>query len=218
MWDVVGEGVKKTKVVEHLVELRNAAAVAGVPVFYSPHHFSDYEFATWKRMNVIDKHMFDRRMSRGPGWGADVHPDLAPDESTFILSPHIARSGFWGVDISIQFRQRDIETIVIAGASASLCMTSNLRHAEARDYEVLMVKDATTGPANEEVQAAVANHGLAATEVVTTDEITDRWVRSYCHPGEVKVRSNERATRGAPRSIGLRLSTSAVRLEEFRRS
>ena len=38
MWDVVGEGVKKTKVVDHLVELRNAAAVVGVPVFYSPHH------------------------------------------------------------------------------------------------------------------------------------------------------------------------------------
>ena len=28
MWDVVGEGVKKTKVVEHLVELRNAATTA----------------------------------------------------------------------------------------------------------------------------------------------------------------------------------------------
>ena len=174
MWDVVGDGVKKTKVVEHLVELRHAATVTGVPVFYSPHHFSDYEFATWKRMNVIDKFTVDQRMSRGPGWGSDFHPHLAPDESTFILSPHIARSGFWGVDISIQFRQRDIETIVIAGTSASLCMTSNLRHAEARGYEVLMVKDATTGPANEEIQAAVAHHGLAATKVITTDEITSR--------------------------------------------
>ena len=147
-----------------------------------------------------------------------MSPGWRPIGGQFTRGQQYGCGGDWGVEISSQFRQRAIETIVIAGASAGLCMTSNLRHAEARDYEVLMVKDATTGPANEEVQAAVANHGLAATEVVTTDEITDRWVRSYCHPGEVKVRSNERATRGAPRSIGRRLPTSAVRLEEFRRS
>ncbi len=174
MWDMVGEGVKNRKVVEHLVELRNAARMANVPIFYSPHRFSDYELATWKRLNVIDKLMFDRRTSRKPGWGADFHPCLVPDESTFILSAHKAGSGFWGVDISIQFSQRGIETIILAGTSANLCMTSNLRHAEARDYEVLLVKDATTGPANQEIQAALARYGRNADEVVTTDEITNR--------------------------------------------
>lgn len=174
MWNVVGEGLKNRKVVEHLVALRNEARMAGIPVFYSPHRFSDYELATWKRMNVVDKLIFDRRMSRKPGWGAEFHPCLVPEEETFILSPHKARSGFWGVDISIQFRQRGIETIILAGASASLCMTSNLRHAEARGSEVLLVKDATTCPANEEIQAAVAKYGLVANQVVTTNEITNR--------------------------------------------
>ena len=174
MWNVVGEGLKNRKVVEHLVALRNEARMAGIPVFYSPHRFSDYELATWKRMNVVDKLIFDRRMSRKPGWGAEFHPCLVPEEETFILSPHKARSGFWGVDISIQFRQRGIETIILAGASASLCMTSNLRHAEARGYEVLLVKDVTTCPANEEIQAAVAKYGLVANQVVTTNQITNR--------------------------------------------
>ncbi len=174
MWDVVGERVKNTRVVAHLVELRNAANSADVPIFYSPHYYSDHEFALWRRRNVIDKLTFDRRKIRRPGWGADFHPDLAPDQRTLILSPHKSCSGFWEVDISIQFRQRGIETIVLAGASANLCMERHLRHAEDRGYVVLTVKDAATGPCAEEANAAMVNCSLTASQVVTTDQITSR--------------------------------------------
>ena len=175
MWDVVGERVKNTRVVAHLVELRNSANSADVPIFYSPHYYSDHEFANWRRRNVIDELTFDRRKIRRPGWGAYFHPDLVPEQRTFILSPHKSRSGFWGVDISIQFRQRCIETIILAGMSANLCVESHMRHAEERGYKVLIVKDATIFHGAEETQAPMVNNGLIANEVVTTDEITNRW-------------------------------------------
>ena len=173
-WGMVGEGVKNTKVVEHLVELRKAANAAGVPIFYCPHYYSDNEFATWKHLNPIDKLMFDGKMFRKPGWGSDFHPDLAPDESTFVLSPHKGLSGFWAADITIQFRQRGIDTIILAGMAANLCVESHLRDAGENGFEVLVVKDATTGPGPEATQAAMVNYGLIANEVVTTDEITER--------------------------------------------
>ena len=173
-WELVGEGVTNTKVVEHLVELRQAANSAGVPVFYCPHYYSDNEFATWKHLNPIDKLMFDGKMFRRPGSGADFHPDLEPDENTFILSPHKGLSGFWAADISIQFRQRDIDTIILAGMSANLCVESHLRDAGENGFEVLVVKDATVGPGPEATQAAYVNYGFIANEVVTTDEIAKR--------------------------------------------
>jgi biuret amidohydrolase len=174
VWDLVGDGVKDTKVVEHLVALRNAAGQAGVPVFYCPHYYNDNEFATWKHPNPIDQLMFNRKMFRAPGWGSDFHPDLVPDENTFVLAPHKALSGFWTSDIVIQFRQRDIDTIILAGMSANLCVESHLRDAEENGFEVLVVKDATTGPGPEATQAAMVNYGLIANEVVTTEEITGR--------------------------------------------
>jgi nicotinamidase-related amidase len=173
-WDLVGEGVKNTKVVEHLVQLREAAKEAGMTVFYCPHYYTDNEFATWKHLNPIDKLMFDRKMFRKPGWGADFHPALAPDENTIVLSPHKVLSGFWASDIAIQFRQRGIDTIILAGMSANLCVESHLRDAEENGFEVLVVKDATTGPGPEATQAAMVNYSLIANEVVTTDEITGR--------------------------------------------
>jgi nicotinamidase-related amidase len=173
-WPLVGDGVKNTKVVEHLVDLRSAAKKAGVPVFYCPHYYNDNEFATWKHLNPIDKMMFDGKMFHSGTWGAEFHPDLVPDDNTFVLAPHKALSGFWAGDIAIQLRQRNIDTIVLAGMSANLCVESNLRDAVENGFEVLVVKDATTGPGPEATQAAMVNYGLIANEVVTTDEITQR--------------------------------------------
>jgi nicotinamidase-related amidase len=173
-WPLVGDGVKNTKVVEHLVDLRSAAKKAGVPVFYCPHYYNDNEFATWKHLNPIDKMMFDGKMFHSGTWGAEFHPDLVPDDNTFVLAPHKALSGFWAGDAAIQLRQRNIDTIVLAGMSANLCVESNLRDAVENGFEVLVVKDATTGPGPEATQAAMVNYGLIANEVVTTDEITQR--------------------------------------------
>lgn len=71
----------------------------GMPVFYSPHYYSDEEFENWSHLNPIDKLMFERKMFRKEGWGAEFHPQLQPDENTIVLSPHKALSNFWTGDI-----------------------------------------------------------------------------------------------------------------------
>lgn len=58
--------------------------------------------------------------------------------------------------------------------SANLCVESHLRDAIENGFDVLVVKDATTGPDPEATQAAYVNYGLIATEVVTTDDILKR--------------------------------------------
>jgi nicotinamidase-related amidase len=107
--------VKSTKVVEHLVALRETVKRAGIPVLYCPQYYSDQEFASWMHLNPIEKMMFDRKTFRRPGWGSEFHPDLVPDENTFVLSPHKVHSGFWAGDMAIQLRQRNIDTIILAG-------------------------------------------------------------------------------------------------------
>ncbi|MHA2386553.1 MAG: cysteine hydrolase [Candidatus Thorarchaeota archaeon] len=174
VWDLVGKGVKETKVVEHLVELKKAAKKEGIPVLYSPHYYSDEEYEKWTKLNPIDKMMFDRKMFRKGTWGAEFHPSLQPDENTIVLSPHKSLSNFWSGDINIQLRQRNLQTIILAGMSANLCVESHLRDAIEAGYEVIVVKDATTGPGPEATQAAYTNYGFIANEVVTTKEILNR--------------------------------------------
>ena len=170
VWDLVGEQVEKNRVVDHLVALKQAAERAGIPVFYSPHYFSDHEYSGWRHLNMIDRVMFERRMFDVAGSGAQFLPALAPGAHTIVLSPHKALSGFWANDIQLQLRQRDVQTILLAGMSANLCVESHLRDAAENGFDVIVVKDATAGAGEAATQAAYVNYGFIASEVVTTGQ------------------------------------------------
>lgn len=173
VWDLVGGEVEKNRVVEHLVALKEAAERAGIPVLYSPHHYSDHEYGGWRHLNTIDKVMFERRMFDVSGQGAEFLPALAPAPDTIVLSPHKALSGFWANDIQLQLRQRDVQTIILAGMSANLCVESHLRDAAENGFDVIVVKDATAGAGEQATQAAYVNYGFIASEVVTTAEAVE---------------------------------------------
>ncbi len=174
VWDLVGSEVQKYNVVEKLKQLRKTAKEIGIPVFYSPHIYTENEYQTWKHLNFIDKVMFERKMFNKGTWGADFHSELKPDENTIVLSPHKGLSNFHTGDINTQLRQRDIKTLIIAGMSANLCVESHVRDAADHAFNVITVKDATAGAGEAATQAAHTNFGFLSDEVVTTEEIVKR--------------------------------------------
>jgi len=174
VWDKVGETVEENAVVDKLRRLRDAAAEGDVPVFYSPHEYEDAEYESWGHLNTIDQIMFDTRMFDIDGDGADFVPELEPDDNTFVLSPHKQLSGFWSNDVQIQLRQRGVDTLVLAGMSANLCVESHLRDAVENGFEVLTVTDATAAAGEEALEAALTNYGFIAHETATTDEVVPR--------------------------------------------
>jgi len=174
VWDKVGETVEENGVVEKLVTLREAAREGDVPVIYSPHYYRDAEYDSWEHLNTIDQIMFDTRMFDVDGEGSDWVPELVPDDNTFVLSPHKQLSGFWSNDVQVQLRQRGIDTLVLAGMSANLCVESHLRDAVENGFEVAVVTDATAAAGRDALEAARTNYGFIAHETVTTDEAADR--------------------------------------------
>jgi nicotinamidase-related amidase len=174
VWGEVGETVEENAVVEKLRRLREAAREGDVPVFYSPHYYEDAEFEEWEHLNTIDEIMFDTRMFDVDGAGSEFVPELEPDDNTFVLSPHKQLSGFWSNDAAIQLRQRGIDTIVLAGMSANLCVESHLRDAVENGFEVLAVTDATAAAGRDALEAAHTNFGFVAHETATTDEVVPR--------------------------------------------
>jgi nicotinamidase-related amidase len=174
VWDKVGETVEENAVVEKLVTLREAAREGSVPVVYSPHEYTDDEFESWEKLNTIDQIMFDTRMFDADGEGSDFVPELAPDDNTFVLSPHKQLSGFWSNDVQAQLRQRGIDTLVLAGMSANLCVESHLRDAVENGFEVVAVTDATAAAGHDALEAAHTNFGFIAHETATTEEVADR--------------------------------------------
>jgi nicotinamidase-related amidase len=177
-WPLVGEEVIKDKVVEHQIALVAAAKEVGIPVFYSPHTYTEMDYANWTLLNPIDQIMFDIDMFHQGTWGHDFHPDLVPNDMTVVMNPHKGLSNFHAGDAKMQLRQYGIETLIMAGMSANLCVESHLRDAIENGFEVIVIADATAGAGPHAKNAALINFEFIANEVTVTDDIISRLLQA----------------------------------------
>jgi len=173
-WGLVGPTVTKHKVVEKEKKLKALAKELGIPVFYSTHLYTPKDFENWKSLNGIDKIMFENKMFAEGTWGHDYHPELKPDSNTVVMNPHKGLSNFWTGDAAIQLRQYGIETIIMYGMSANMCVESHARDAIENGFDVIIIADATAGAGDAAYEAALTNYEFLAHEVVTTKQIIKR--------------------------------------------
>ncbi len=175
-WGLVGPTVIKNKVVEKEKRLKALAKDLGIPVFYSTHMYTQKEVEQWPTMplNGIDKVMFESKMFVQGTWGHDYHPELKPDSNTVVMNPHKGLSNFWTGDAALQLRMFGIETIVLYGMSANMCVESHARDAIENGFEVIIIADATAAAGDAAYEAALTNYEFLAHEVVTTDQIIKR--------------------------------------------
>ena len=166
IWDLLGEQVEKRGIVEKLVALRGQAEQSGVPVLYSWLQVTEADYAAWTLRNPLQHLMADRKMMV-PGKGGRFMPGLEPTASTVLLSPRKCPSPNHS-DLVLQLRQRGIETVVVAGMIANLCVEAHVRALTDEGFNAIVVGDATATTDDASHEAALANFGLLATEVVDT--------------------------------------------------
>ena len=173
-WGLVGPTVIKHKVVEKEKTLKTLAKKLGIPVFYSTHMYTPKDFENWKSLNGIDKVMFENKMFAQGTWGHDYHPELKPDSNTIVMNPHKGLSNFWTGDAALQLRQYGVETIILYGMSANMCVESHARDAIENGFDVIIIADATAAAGDAAYEAALTNYEFLAMEVVTTEQIVKR--------------------------------------------
>lgn len=179
-YGLFADNLRALDTVENLERLFRAARKGGTPVFVSPHFYFPYD-GEWKHPGALQKQLWDlgifRRAdpvdSRGlEGSGADFLARYKPfilDGRTVVTSPHKVY-GPESNDLLLQLRSRGIDTVVLAGLAANLCVDSHLRALVENGFRVLVVKDAVGAPGAEAYQAALVNYGLIANAVLTTEE------------------------------------------------
>jgi nicotinamidase-related amidase len=173
-WELVGPGVTAHNVVHKEKTLKALAKKKGMPVFYSTHMYTPHEFANWTSLNGIDKIMFELKMFAQGTWGHEIHPELLPDDNTVVLNPHKGLSNFWTGDAALNLRQNGIETIILYGMSANMCVESHARDAIENGFDVIIVADATAAAGDAAYESAITNYEFLAHEVVTTKQIIER--------------------------------------------
>jgi nicotinamidase-related amidase len=147
---------------------------AECPTLFKPGRWLSQGPPALKRLNGIDKVMFENKMFAQGSWGYDYHPELKPDSNTIVMNPHKGLSNFWTGDAAIQLRQYGIETVIMYGMSANMCVESHARDAIENGFDVIILADATAAAGDAAYEAALINYEFLAHEVVTTDQIIKR--------------------------------------------
>lgn len=168
-WDLFGPQVTSLSIVPRLAALREAAERAGVTVFYSRVEVPAEAYDDWKPRNGLQTLFGERRLMKRGG-GAAFMPELAPTDNTVLLSPRLGPSSL-GTDLRRQLDGRGIDTVLVAGMVANLCVESHVRELTEHGTYAVAIADAMGTTSDEALEATVANFGLFATEVVGTDEV-----------------------------------------------
>ncbi len=97
------------------------------------------------------KPLLDSQAPRGPfpdGWD-ELVPELGVREADVIVTKRNF-GAFYGTDLDLQLRRREVTRIAICGISTNIGVESTARDAFERNYKLLFVEDAMASTSKEE--------------------------------------------------------------------
>jgi ureidoacrylate peracid hydrolase len=164
-------------IVDRVNQLAATCRQAGIVVIHTSHVLRP----DGSNMGVLGEILPDVRkgfLNRGSA-SAALHAGLVVDRCDLLVEK--PRFGaFHGTDLELILRTRGIDTVIISGIKTNVCCDTTAREANARDFRVLFVSDATatagTVHASEtELQkATLATLGAVFAQVLTLDELMQK--------------------------------------------
>ena len=115
-----------------------------------------------------------------PGWGNDqrpsdwseIVPELAPEDGDHLITKK-QWGAFYGTDLDLQLRRREIRTIVLCGISTNIGVESTARFAYEYGYQQIFVEDAMSSRSAVEHEHTISRIFTRIGRVRSTQEILD---------------------------------------------
>ena len=107
------------------------------------------------------------------GSGADYYQPYKKyinDGMTIKVAPH-KMYGPESNDLIYQLRSRNVDTVILGGLVANLCVDSHMRALMENGFKVYVVNDAVAATSTEAYDAAIVNYNMIANGVMTTTQV-----------------------------------------------
>lgn len=150
---------------DNVLRVMDAARGAGVPVVVVQHAFPQPEMPFFKKGT--------------PGW--ELHPEVASRPRDHWVEKELPGS-FTGTDLEAWLRQREVDTVTVAGYMTHMCCDTTARQAAHRGFRVEFLSDATgTLPVKNsagEVSAEELHRSILCAQQMMISEVldADRWL------------------------------------------
>ncbi|KAA8922235.1 cysteine hydrolase family protein [Thermoplasma sp.] len=137
-----------------------------LPVIYvsDGHYPDDPEIRIWGRHSMKGDE------------GSAVIDDLKPSPADYIIEKH-AYSGFYGTNLDMVLRSHGIDTVVLIGLDADICVRHTAADALYRNYGIVVVEDAVAARIDRNWRDYFTR--VYGATIVRSDEIED--ILSHVH-------------------------------------
>ena len=124
-----------------MAETIKIARQGGLPVGYVRVAFEEADYAALPQSNKTFKAVADGRLFPSEAPETQVHPALTPKSGDIVVRK-VRVGAFSTTDLHRQLRDREIDTLILAGIATSGVVLSTLRDAADRDYRLYVLEDA----------------------------------------------------------------------------
>lgn len=131
----------------------------GMAVFYTQdtHERGDIEFPIW-----------GQHVLRG-SWGWRIVDELAPEAGERVIEK-LRYDGFFGTPLDHELRLKRIETVIVCGTVANICVLHTAGSAALRGYKVILPVDAISAITPFDLQTAIRQTAFLYRGTITTAE------------------------------------------------
>lgn len=180
LYPLLADNLKELGTIDNIAKLMEASKATSIALAVDPLVYTALD-GTWSHAGALQRQLLDmkalhRAALNDPkgfeGSGADFYQRFKPminDGKTIVVAPH-KLYGPESNDLIYQLRSRGIDTVVLAGMVANLCVDSHMRALMENGFSVYVVKDAVAAPGADAYKAALVNYSMIANGVLTTAE------------------------------------------------
>lgn len=128
-------------IVPTVVELVNGARSAGATIVFTAHRHRP-DGSDMGRFGDLYQAIRERRGLVEGESGSGLYQSFEPEEGDVLVGKR-RYSAFYATDLDLVLRERNIDTVVIAGVTSENCCLSTARQAMFLGYKVIFLADAT---------------------------------------------------------------------------
>ena len=180
LYGLLADNLKQLNTMDNLEALMRTAKQRNILLVVDPLVLSRRD-AEWIQPGGLQRQLLEMKALQRSTTGEDIgsgasggdffarYQPYIEDGKTLITSPH-KMYGPESNDLIYQLRSRGIDTVILGGLVANLCVDSHMRTLMENGFRVFVVKDAVAAPGPEAYQAALTNFGMIANGVWSTAE------------------------------------------------
>jgi nicotinamidase-related amidase len=180
LYGLLEDNLKALGTIKNIEKLMQTAKKQGIDLAVDPLVYTTLD-SGWASAGKLQRQLLDMKalhrtsLSDPKGFegsGADFYGPYKRyinDGKTIVVAPH-KMYGPESNDLIYQLRSRNINTVILGGMVANLCVDSHMRALMENGFKVYVVKDAVAAPGDDAYQAALVNYNMIANGVMTTAE------------------------------------------------